>query len=50
MSQKKRKKIMKSMYTKPLADLISIEAVDVIRTSDPENDLDVNKLFPTQGV
>ncbi len=37
---------MKHTYTKPLADLLSIGADDIIRTSgENENILDVGRLF-----
>ena len=38
--------MMKHLYTKPLADLLSIGSDDIVRTSvENENNLDVSSLF-----
>ena len=40
---------MRKLYQMPLANLLVIAEEDVVRTSVPENDLDVGSLFPTEG-
>ena len=41
---------MRKLYQMPLANLLAIAEEDVVRTSgEPENDLDVGSLFPTEG-